>query len=147
MSFEPKKMTVSDLRRLNAEREDRLNTLRVASGVSKPDLHKMPVWVRKCVSTAVKKGLLPRFHWRGPHNGWDSLEHALRTFGRHWVDHHGRIKLADGSYALVSEPYQFLDRAKTELESFCQALGLQYEVQTDSWWNPPSTLRIVVWPK
>jgi hypothetical protein len=111
--------------------------------IEQPEIHVMPRWLRPLVNAAIREKILPK-----PEHSldaWFALQHAAKSCGGDmWIDHHGRIRLPDGTQRLISEPYQLLPDGRDQLEQFCRTLGLQFAVQDESWWFPGQTLRITI---
>ncbi len=117
--------------------------LRSEWGISEPELHVIPIEIRKNTNRAIRDGIFPKPNF--PLSSWDALYFAARHCGgTHWIDHPGRIRLPDGRWALASEPYQFFDYHREQIETFCRTLGLTYEFSERSWWYPGRTVRLTV---
>ena len=123
--------------------EPRLLELRTKWGIVQPEYGRFPRWLKKRVNAAIRAGKI-RKHAHGLSGGWHALEHAANEFGHNWIDHQGCLTLKDGVQVLVSEPYQMTLEAMSQLERFCYALGLHWQIRGESWWYPNSTIRIVV---
>lgn len=118
--------------------------LRKAWGVAEPELHVVPSWIRARVTAATKSGTLPARQRGHSADAWHSLQHAISTLGSGWLDHYGRIRLANGTHQLISEPYGLVSSDVQQLERFCSVLGLKYYISPVSWWFPSETIRIVI---
>lgn len=107
--------------------------------------HKIPSWLGSAIKQAIKSQALPK-----PQHpllsASDSFQYAINQLGREWADHCGRLKLSDGSQALISEPYAERVNGEliSQLESFCRTLNLEYVLDANSEWFPGRTLRIMI---
>ncbi|MDB5387380.1 MAG: hypothetical protein JWM11_3026 [Planctomycetaceae bacterium] len=142
-------MTTTVINQRIADRNQRIEfdakakVLRDKWGISEPELHKMPIWLRPLINDAIRRKLLPKpYH---PLDAWFALQHATKASGGDlWVDHVGRIKLPNGVQQLISEPYGITDEGQTQLSRFCELLGLRFEIQDESWWFPNNTIRVTI---
>ncbi len=133
--------------------EQQLNDLRQATGVTEPDYSRFPLWLKPRVNAA---GLCPHQSFgpaHGCHSGWQACEalqrHLADDLNGRLFDHHGRVKAAAGTWLLVSEPYLDVDDPSliTAVRVVSDLLLLDHAIAPDSWWNPPSTIRITWSPK
>lgn len=133
-------------------RNKEIDRLRTEWGVQEPELHVMPAWLKSRVHAAIKRGDIPKSGYIL--NGWSAVQHAIQSIkdlipdtGGWWFDHAGRLKCEDGTFVLISEPYQLNDGPVRQLDLFCKILGLTYHVEARSWWFPGRALRIVITEK
>lgn len=119
--------------------------LREKWGVTEVETGEFPRWFRPLVTAAVNDGRLPKPDFSITHPFYAFQHSARHCGGESWIDHCGRLKLPDGSWVIVSEPYQLSCDAFQQLQKFCNLLRLTYRVQPESWWYPGSTLRITIW--
>jgi hypothetical protein len=68
-----------------------------------------------------------------------------------WLDHWGST-VPQGEYGstinklcFVSEPYDFSSSCATEVDQFCQRLGIEWYLFANSWHYPGRTLRITMY--
>lgn len=121
-----------------------LLALREALCLSKPEYWVAPTWFAGRVSALVREGLLPKPEFRL--SGWFPVDFAARHFGRRWLDHAGRLRIAGQPEYLVAEPYNLMPQAMQDLENFGFFMGLNYSISSRSWWYPGCTVRITFWP-
>jgi hypothetical protein len=114
---------------------------------SRPELGRTPrsLRLRRRVNEAIRAGTLP-----GPsesiQNDWCALNWAAQCLGSSWLDHFGKAVDSLGIEVLASEPYFVGQRNTTELERFCEVLGLQYRLLPDGTWPHGRCYRIEVYP-
>ena len=111
--------------------------------VQEPNLGFLPKWIWKRVKAAIKSRKLPGVR-QSLQSSWYAMQYALGECGGDWVDHLGSMDQGGKTY-IVSEPYQLSLSAHSQLDQFCQILGLEYRLSAMSWWNPGSTIRILIW--
>lgn len=116
--------------------QERIAAERKRTGVSEVRLHHLP--------NPHRLRLMKRFGTDPPgySAGWAVLMNAIRNYGG-WLDHWGSTVL-DGVRVFVSEPY--LNPSDIpKAEQFASDAGFRIEFREESWWNPPSTSRIIFW--
>ena len=75
-------------------------------------------------------------------SAWAVLYHATGD-RRRWLDHFGSTMLR-GRRVFVSEPYGFSAESAADLEAFCRPMGVKWSVDSNSEWNPGSTVRVSI---
>ena len=127
------------MKRLSPEAEAQKKRILAFREMFRPSpvrLQHVPDWLRRRILKAhgCRDGMT---------DGWSVLHNAAGPMPR-WLDHFGSTTLPNGKRAFVSEPYGFTHEMATELQAFCEPMGLRYHVSANAWWNPPSTVRIVI---
>ena len=100
-----------------------------------------PDWFTKRVSRVFG----PEPGMRGPLSHYAAIERVQRvmTTSVTWFDHFGSTRLADGSVAFVSEPYNTIEAVTPVVTELAKALGCAWYISDNSYWYPGSTIRIV----
>jgi len=71
-----------------------------------------------------------------------------------WLDHWGSTRLerpdgrpeVTGNVLFVSEPYGFRGEMARDLERLRELTGLRWQLESNAWWNPGQTVRILILP-
>ena len=83
-------------------------------------------------------------------SGFYVLQHAVKVcsgeWPSRWLDHFGTSKRGDRK-TFVSEPYGISLSAMKSIELFAEKCGLEWNISSNSWWNPGETIRIEFWEK
>ena len=124
-----------------ADQERRISTIRATIGADEVRLHHEPRWIKQRISAAIKLLSLRRAYPGEDVGVWRFVE--MLGENPSWIDHWGSI---ESGVAFVSEPYFNIDHTSSVL-AFANALDLRCDVSSVSWWNPPSTTRLVFRPK
>ena len=117
--------------------EARIEALRRQLKPSAVRLHHVPDFFRRRLLKAYGCSY-------GDNSGYGALGHAERKHGWHWVDHPGSTTYR-GRPAFVSEPYQLSFEDHAAIDALCRECNLAYFVSANSWWNPGSTLRVLIY--
>lgn len=104
-------------------------------------LHHVPRWLAKRLRVYQRT-------WGGrksPTSGHGLLDEARRKLAipGHWLDHAGSTKIG-GVEVFVSEPYGFTPDMARGLDQLSKDTGLEWWVESNSWWYPGHTVRIVI---
>lgn len=87
--------------------------------------------------------------YRGRHATTSSglLRAMLQSVGdaNHWLDHWGSSTSRDGRPAFVAEPYGFGPEVAGALDKLAAETGLEWSVESNSWWYPGHTVRIEIY--
>lgn len=102
----------------------------------------VPTWLKKKIRAAVKaKQVAARY---------SDPEMVLLndlTWENRWLDHYGTTTWRDFKDVFVSEPYSVDGKTLSQIEQFAERLGLECQVDANSWHFPGWTIRILLWPK
>lgn len=114
-------------------------TIEKARLILKPSpvrLHHMPRWFIAGVR---------RSHGRLLYNSAiTTLENGPYCRTTHWLDHWGSTDY-HGKQCFVSEPYNLSAEAIKAISDFCRDAGFCWEILSNSWWYPGSTLRLLIY--
>lgn len=118
-----------------SEHAQRREAVRAILKPSPVRLHHIPNWLRLRMIRA--------FGCPGRDTAaWPVLWHAVGE-RRRWLDHFGST-LSHGRQVFVSEPYGFSAESAADLEAFCRPMGVKWSVDSNSEWNPGSTVRVSI---
>lgn len=107
-----------------------------------PQLYEYPEWLTE---RAVER--LPEYKDAWPGSGAVAVRSLIGEKAEGgWLDHWG-TSIYGGRQHLVSEPYHMNRERIESLLSFCDALGLKFNIQSSGHHYPTLTMRIFVWPK
>ena len=128
------------------EVQERIDAARLLLKPSPVRLHHMPRWF----VTALKPIREERRRGRLGSYVQDDLL-AFVGSGEHWLDHWGSTKAPvrrlgrEGELReyFVSEPYGFTAETAAGLNRLAEATGLVWSIESNSWWYPGATVRIV----
>jgi len=118
------------------------------------NLHHIPRWFLQALRPFRK-----RFGGRleSPFQGFENMRNALGggQLGNAWLDHFGSTKLVrrhagreriTDETVFVSEPYGLTPGGTLALAELTRLTGIRWSVESNSWWYPGHTIRIVFEP-